>query len=59
MGLVIMRERAKELNAVLTIDSTPGAGTQVTVTVPFADTWCVKTEQGAKPSTGEVHGYAE
>jgi PAS domain S-box-containing protein len=59
MGLVIMRERAKELDAVLTIDSTPGEGTQVQVTVPYADTLSVKTEQGAEPSTGEVHGYAE
>jgi PAS domain S-box-containing protein len=59
MGLVIMRERAKELNAVLTINSTPGEGTQVKVTVPCADTLSVKTEEGAKPSTGEVRGHAE
>jgi signal transduction histidine kinase len=59
MGLVIMRERAKELNAVLTINSTPGEGTQVKVTVPCADTLSVKTEEGAEPSTGEGRGHAE
>jgi signal transduction histidine kinase len=57
MGLVIMRERAKELNAVLTINSTPGEGTQVRVTVPCADTLSVKTEEGAKSST-EVRDHA-
>jgi PAS domain S-box-containing protein len=58
MGLAIMRERARELNAVLTIDSTPGAGTQVKLTVPYAGALPVKTEEGAK-SSKEVRGYAE
>ncbi|MBN1814780.1 MAG: GAF domain-containing protein [Anaerolineae bacterium] len=58
MGLATMRGRARELNAVLTIDSTPGAGTQVKVTVPCTGAFPVKTEEGAKLST-EVRGYAE
>jgi signal transduction histidine kinase len=33
LGLVSMRERAEELGATLTIDSAPGAGTRVKVTV--------------------------
>jgi PAS domain S-box-containing protein len=35
MGLVTMRERAERLGAVLTIDSAPGEGTQVKVSMPY------------------------
>jgi signal transduction histidine kinase len=33
-GLVGMRERAEAIGARLTIDSAPGAGTEVTVSIP-------------------------
>jgi signal transduction histidine kinase len=36
-GLSMMRERASEIGADLAIDSAPGDGTTVTVTVPFRD----------------------
>ncbi len=36
-GLRGMRERVAHLGGELRIDSRPGAGTQVTVTVPFSD----------------------
>ncbi len=41
MGLSTMRERARALRGELTINSTPGDGTQVRVIVPFnsLDTW--------------------
>ncbi len=35
-GLHNLRERAKEMNAVITIDSTIGKGTEVTLTLPLA-----------------------
>jgi signal transduction histidine kinase len=34
MGLISMRERAKEMGGTLTIESAPGQGTMVTVRVP-------------------------
>jgi len=36
MGLSIMRQRAAEINAQLSIDSAPGKGTRVEVVVPEA-----------------------
>jgi signal transduction histidine kinase len=35
LGLVSMRERARQLNGTFAFDSTPGRGTTVTVTIPF------------------------
>ena len=36
-GLATMRERAEQINAVLTVDSTPGAGTQVRLHLPLSE----------------------
>jgi len=37
MGLKIMEERARQMNAVLKMQSAPGAGTVIVVEVPFGD----------------------
>jgi signal transduction histidine kinase len=35
LGLVMMRERAAQLNGTFDFDSAPGRGTTIRVTVPF------------------------
>jgi signal transduction histidine kinase/ligand-binding sensor domain-containing protein len=35
LGLVMMRERATQLNGTFTVDSAPGRGTRISVAVPF------------------------
>ncbi len=48
-GLLFMRERAEELAAELEIDSSPGRGTRVVVTVPVRS-------RGEKPGVSEAAG---
>ena len=38
LGLAIMRERAREVNALCTVTSCPGTGTQLTLSLPIAHT---------------------
>ena len=35
LGLIMMRERASQLNGTLELESAPGRGTTLTVTIPF------------------------